>query len=118
VFDGDAVIDLSQPFDWDAHRIQGIRGLRVSAHFFIRRDGTLISRACTLRAWPADVGLARTERCNDFSIGINSKHGRQPFTEAQYAACTAGALAETGYPSRPWWAQRHARGRKTDPAPI
>src|SRR3569833_2683312 len=56
VFDGDAVIDLfTNRLDWDAHPYyQGIRGLEVSAHFFIRRDGTLLQFVpCALRAWHA-----------------------------------------------------------------
>src|SRR3569833_892956 len=53
VFDGDAVIDLlTNRLDWDAHPYyQGIRGLEVSAHIYIRRDGTLIQFVpCALRA--------------------------------------------------------------------
>ena len=58
VFDGDAVIDLfTNRLDWDAHPYyQEIRGIKVSAHFFIRRDGTLIQFVpCSLRAWHAGV---------------------------------------------------------------
>ena len=40
VFDGDAVIELfTNRLDWDAHPyFQQIRGLKVSAHFLIRRS--------------------------------------------------------------------------------
>ena len=58
VFDGDAVIELfTNRLDWDAHPYyQGIRGIEVSAHFFIRRDGSLIQFVpCALRAWHAGV---------------------------------------------------------------
>src|SRR3569623_3558534 len=90
-FDGNAVIDLfTNRLDWDAHPYyQGIRGLEVSAHFFIRRDGNLIQFVpCALRAWHAGASAWQgRERCNDFSIG-NELEGRDalPITAAQYAA--------------------------------
>jgi N-acetyl-anhydromuramoyl-L-alanine amidase len=45
---------------------------KVSAHFFIRRDGELIQFvSCLNRAWHAGVSAWQgRERCNDFSIGI------------------------------------------------
>lgn len=51
---------------------QEIHERRVSAHFFIRRDGTLIQFVpCGLRAWHAGVSERKgRQRCNDFSIGI------------------------------------------------
>jgi AmpD protein len=93
VFDGDAVIDLfTNQLDWDAHPYyQGMRGLRVSAHFFIRRDGSLIQFVpCSLRAWHAGISNWQgRECCNDFSIGIELEGTDDlPFTEAQYAALT------------------------------
>ncbi len=51
---------------------QQIQGLRVSCHFFIRRDGELIQFVATeKRAWHCGVStcLGR-ERVNDFSIGV------------------------------------------------
>ena len=49
-----------------------IAGLRVSAHFLIRRDGSVIQFVpCTQRAWHAGVSQWRgRSRCNDFSVGI------------------------------------------------
>jgi AmpD protein len=66
----------------------GIRGLRVSSHFFIRRDGELIQFVpCGARAWHAGESSWRgRERCNDFSLGIELEGTDElPFTDAQYA---------------------------------
>ena len=124
VFDGDAVIDLfTNRLDWDAHPyFQEIRGLKVSAHFFIRRDGTLIQFVpCTLRAWHAGVSSWQAcERCNDFSIGIELEGTDDvPFTDAQYA--TLAPLVQQlkqAYPIRAVVGHSDiAVGRKTDPGP-
>ena len=124
VFDGDAVIDLfTNRLDWDAHLYyQGIRGLRVSAHFFIRRDGTLIQFVpCTLRAWHAGLSTWQgRERCNDFSIGIELEGtDDQSFTEAQYAALAPLVrLLKQAYPIQAVVGHSDiAAGRKTDPGP-
>lgn len=49
-----------------------IADLKVSSHFFIRRDGSLIQfTSCLHRAWHAgQSNWQGHERCNDFSIGI------------------------------------------------
>jgi N-acetyl-anhydromuramoyl-L-alanine amidase len=74
--------------DWDAHPyFQSIRGLKVSTHFFIRRDGELIQFVpCSRRAWHAGISSWQgQERCNDFSIGIELEGSDDtPFTEPQY----------------------------------
>ena len=125
VFDGDAVIDLfTNRLDWDAHPYyQEIRDLRVSAHFFIRRDGSLIQFVpCTLRAWHAGVSSWQNcERCNDFSIGIELEGTDElPFTDAQYA--TLAPLVQQlkqAYPIRAVVGHSDiAAGRKTDPGPY
>lgn len=124
VFDGDAVIDLfTNQLDWDAHPYyQGIRGIKVSAHFFIRRDGTLIQFVpCTLRAWHAGVSSWQgCERCNDYSIGIELEGTDDlAFTDAQYA--TLAPLVQQlkrAYPIRAVVGHSDiAAGRKTDPGP-
>ncbi len=125
VFDGDAVIDLfTNRLDWDAHPYyQGIRGIEVSAHFFIRRDGSLLQFVpCTLRAWHAGASSWQgRERCNDFSIGIELEGSDTlPFTDAQYAALTPllRILKQT-YPIRAVVGHSDiAPGRKTDPGPL
>jgi N-acetyl-anhydromuramoyl-L-alanine amidase len=124
VFDGDAVIELfTNQLDWDAHPYyQGIRGIQVSAHFFIRRDGTLIQFVpCSLRAWHAGVSSwQERERCNDFSIGIELEGSDDlPFTEAQYATLTPLLqLLKQAYPIQAVVGHSDiAPGRKTDPGP-
>lgn len=91
VFEGDAVERLfTNCLDWDAHPyFQSIRGLEVSAHFLIRRDGQLVQFVSTdERAWHAGVShyAGRSAR-NDDSIGIELE-GLEGglFTPAQYAA--------------------------------
>lgn len=99
-----------------------LQGLRVSAHFLVRRGGELMQFVPTLRrAWHA--GASRfdgRERCNDFSIGIELEGcGDVPYTAAQYRRLIAltRALARR-HPLR--WLAGHsdiAPGRKTDPGP-
>lgn len=57
----------------DAHPyFKEIEQLRVSAHFCIKRDGSLLQFvSCLDRAWHAGVSLYHgRDKCNDFSIGI------------------------------------------------
>jgi len=122
VFDGDAVIQLfTNQLDWDAHPYyQGIRGIKVSAHFLIRRDGRLIQFVpCGLRAWHAGVSSwCERERCNDFSIGIELEGTDElPFTEAQYASLLPLLRSlKQAYPIRAVVGHSEiAPGRKTDP---
>ena len=74
VFVGSAVQRLfTNRLDWDEHPYyQGIRGLKVSAHFVIRRSGrTQQFVSCDARAWHAGVSQWRgRDNCNDWSIGI------------------------------------------------
>ncbi|KAB2311600.1 1,6-anhydro-N-acetylmuramyl-L-alanine amidase AmpD [Betaproteobacteria bacterium SCN2] len=123
-FGGSAVEELfTNRLDWDAHPYyQGIRGLEVSAHFFIRRDGELIQFVpCSMRAWHAGASnWCGRERCNDFSIGIELEGSDElPFTEAQYASLAelTRTLKET-YPITSIVGHADiAPGRKTDPGP-
>lgn len=99
-----------------------IAHLRVSAHFLIRRDGTLLQFVSTrARAWHAGASNWQgRERCNDFSIGIELEGcDTLPFETAQYRRLAA-VLRRIG--------RRHpgvalaghsdiAPGRKTDPGP-
>ena len=73
-FKGDAVqAFFTNTLDHDSHPyFEQLRGVKVSAHFFIRRGGELIQFvSCDQRAWHAGVSShhGRTD-CNDFSIGI------------------------------------------------
>jgi AmpD protein len=75
--------------DFSAHPyFEGLRGLKVSAHFFVRRNGELIQFVpCSKRAWHAGVSQWKgRERCNDFSIGIELEGlDDQEFAAPQYA---------------------------------
>ena len=76
--------------DWDAHPYFGeIRGMKVSTHLLIRRDGEIVQFVpLTERAWHAGESRFRgRERCNDFSIGIELEgEDQKPYDERQYAA--------------------------------
>lgn len=73
-YGGDAIERLfTNRLDWDAHPyFQRIRGLRVSAHFLLRRDGRAVQFvSCGQRAWHAGASAWRgRENCNHYSIGI------------------------------------------------
>ena len=107
--------------DCDAHPyFAGLRGLQVSAHFFIRRDGEAVQFvSCEQRAWHAGVSSWRgRENCNDFSIGIELE-GLEglAFEAAQYHALARllRALA-AAYPIDEVTGHEHvAPGRKADP---
>jgi N-acetyl-anhydromuramoyl-L-alanine amidase len=89
-FGGNGVVDLFlNRLDHKAHPYyQTLRGLKVSSHFFIRRDGELIQFVpCERRAWHAGVSRWRgRERCNDFSIGVELEGTDDSgFTDVQYS---------------------------------
>jgi N-acetyl-anhydromuramoyl-L-alanine amidase len=99
-----------------------IAGLKVSAHYLIRRDGTLIQYVePEKRAWHAGASSWKgRERCNDFSIGVELEGSDDvPFAEPQYetlAALTKSLIERFG----PLDIAGHsdiAPGRKTDPGP-
>ena len=82
VFDGDAVIDLfTNQLDWDAHPYyQGIRGIKVSAHFFIRRDGTLIQFVPCSAAGLARRGIELAANTNAATIFPSASSSKAPTT--------------------------------------
>lgn len=99
-----------------------IHHLRVSAHYFIRRDGTLIQFVDPdLRAWHAGASSWRgLPRCNDFSIGIELEGSdRQPFEPAQYLQLARLITTlRRRYPIEDVVGHADiAPGRKTDPGP-
>jgi len=125
VFGGDAVVDLfMNRLDPQAHPYYGnIAALRVSAHFFIRRDGTLLQFVpCAKRAWHAGQSSWRgRERCNDFSVGIELEGADDlAFSDAQYGRLTVLAAAlYARYPITDTVGHSDiAPGRKTDPGPA
>lgn len=124
-FGGDGVIDLFtnrlNPAEHPYY--QTIHQLRVSAHFFIRRDGELIQFVpCGKRAWHAGVSSWRgRERCNDFSIGIELEgDDATPFEDAQYEMLTLllQALKQAYRIAGVVGHSDIAPGRKTDPGPC
>lgn len=99
-----------------------LRGLRVSAHFFIRRDGQLIQFVPTVaRAWHAGLSLFKgRDKCNDFSIGVELEGcDTDAFTDAQYKIlCDLTAALLRRHPLTDVAGHQHiAPGRKTDPGP-
>ena len=123
-YGGDAIERLfTNRLDWDAHPYYAqIRGLQVSSHFVVRRDGELLQFvSCDERAWHAGASQWRGRAdCNDFSIGIELE-GLEggPFEPAQYARLVtlAKAIARR-YPVRGIAGHEHvAPGRKFDPGP-
>jgi AmpD protein len=114
---------FTNSLDWDEHPyFQEIRGLQVSAHFFVRRDGSLWQFvSCDERAWHAGRSYYRgRENCNDDSIGIELEGlETESFTVAQYATLSSlcQALANQ-YPVAHVAGHEHiAPGRKHDPGP-
>lgn len=124
VYGGDGVLQLfTNQLDPAAHPYYAqIAGLRVSAHFFIRRTGELFQCVpVTARAWHAGVSSWEgRERCNDFSIGIELEGDDEtPFEVAQYQTLQV-LLAALGaaYPIKAVTSHAQiAPGRKTDPGP-
>ncbi|WP_301256959.1 1,6-anhydro-N-acetylmuramyl-L-alanine amidase AmpD [Eleftheria terrae] len=107
--------------DWDAHPyFDQIRGMEVSAHFVIRRDGELLQFvSCEQRAWHAGrSSFQGRENCNDYSIGVELEGLEdEPFTGPQYACLVPLLQAlRQRYPVAHVAGHEHvAPGRKRDP---
>jgi len=113
--------------DWDAHPyFSELRGMEVSAHLLIRRDGRLLQFVpFHCRAWHAGASSFRGRKhCNDFSIGIELEGcDETAYADAQYE-CLAAVIRAL------WFAYPDlnarsiaghcdvAPGRKTDPGPA
>lgn len=124
-YGGDGVIQLfTNKLDPNEHPYYAeIAHLKVSSHFFIRRDGELIQFAsCLDRAWHAGVSNWQgRERSNDYSIGIELEGSDfEDFEPAQYT--TLQALIKglsANYPIQAITGHSDiAPGRKTDPGPY
>jgi len=100
-----------------------IKDMRVSAHLFIRRDGSIIQFVpFQKRAWHAGKSKYEgREVCNDFSIGIELEGTDEvEYTDIQYQQLGAAIEAIlTAYPAitrdRITGHSNIAPGRKTDP---
>lgn len=116
---------FTNTLDWHKHPYYQteIRGMTVSAHLFIRRDGAIVQFVSFLeRAWHAGISrFEGRERCNDFSIGIEMQGtDTLPYTDAQYTALAkiTRVLMQTYSgitASRITGHSDIAPGRKTDP---
>lgn len=103
---------------------ESLRGLKVSSHFFIDREGKIWQFVSTKkRAWHAGQSQFQGQsRCNDFSIGIEMEGSDfVAFDEKQYLSLekllTALVQAELGLR----FITGHsdiAPDRKTDPGPY
>lgn len=126
-YGGDAVERLfTNRLDRAAHPgFADLAGLKVSAHFFIRRDGSLRQFVSTaMRAWHAGVSSCLGRGAvNDFSIGIELEGcDEEAFTRCQYESLDVLADAlQRRYPrlsrDRYFGHSDVAPGRKTDPGP-
>jgi len=122
---GNAVIELfTNRLDPRVHPyFTNIAAQRVSAHFFIRRDGMVIQFvSCLQRAWHAGISCWQgRERCNDFSLGIELEGDDQTaFTPPQYQALSnLLAVLCRHFPVDSVAGHLDiAPGRKTDPGPY
>jgi len=122
VYGGQQVQRLfTNTLDWGEHPYyQQIEGLKVSAHFFICRQGDLWQFvSCDDRAWHAGVSHYRgRDNCNDDSIGIELEGLEgELFEAAQYETLSGlcAALAAR-YPVQHIAGHEHvAPERKGDP---
>lgn len=123
-YGGDAIERLFiNELDWDAHPyFSQIRGLQVSAHFLVRRNGELLQFVATdRRAWHAGRSTWRgCPDCNDYSVGIELEglEGGH-FEETQYERLAALLLElRRQHPLDEVVGHEHiAPGRKSDPGP-
>jgi AmpD protein len=123
-YGGDAVQQLfTNQLDGDAHPyFETLRGLAVSAHFYVRRDGELWQFvSCDDRAWHAGASSWRGRtNCNDDSIGIELEGLEgDVFEDAQYEtlASLCPALAQRYAIAFVAGHEHIAPGRKQDPGP-
>jgi AmpD protein len=123
-FGGNYVAELFQnTLKCDAHpSFASLKGLQVSSHFLIQRDGTVQQFVSVLdRAWHAGVShFQGRDGCNDFSIGIELEGSDHcPFESLQYASLIK--LSQTLISHFPiehiLGHEEIAPGRKTDPGP-
>lgn len=124
-FHGTAVVDFFEnQLDMARYpQLAELADIKVSAHFFVRRDGAVLQFvSCDDRAWHAGVSMWRGRSvCNDFSIGIEIEgDDKTPFSDKQYAALNALlASIKNQYPIQGVTTHSEiAPGRKIDPGPT
>ncbi len=123
-YGGDGIRQLfTNTLDWSDHPYyQTIRGLEVSAHFVVRRDGKVLQFVSTAeRAWHAGRShWDGRDAANDWSIGIELEGLEgDSFEPAQYAALEELLPAiDRDRAIRHVVGHEHvAPGRKIDPGP-
>lgn len=123
-FGSDAIVRLfTNDLDYAAHPYyRTLDGMRVSAHFLIRRTGELLQFVpCTRRAWHAGVSTwCGRGGCNDYSIGIELEGTDDaPYAEPQYRVLAELVRAlRSAYPIADVVGHCDiAPARKTDPGP-
>ena len=124
VYGGDEVerFFLNQ-LDVSAHAyFAALHDVRVSAHFFIRRDGRCVQFVSSReRAWHAGVSSWRgRSNCNDYSVGVELEGLEgETFETAQYEALCEllRALAGQGRCLDVAGHEHVSAGRKGDPGP-
>lgn len=113
--------------DHDAHPyFDEIRGLQVSSHLLIKRDGSVTQFVpFTQRAWHAGESCFRGQgRCNDYSLGIELEgEDDTPYDDRQYE--TLPQVLHAIFKAYPAITAREvaghcdiAPGRKSDPGPA
>ena len=122
VYEGNAVINFltGQAQTIEHPYLDSIKDLKVSAHFFIRRQGELIQMvSCDDKAWHAGVSHYRgRDHCNDDSIGIELEGLEGESFEAEQYETLSGLCASLlqHYPIEHLAGHEHiAHGRKKDP---
>jgi AmpD protein len=121
-YGGDEVQQLfTNQLDWNAHPyFETIRGIEVSAHFYVRRNGELWQFvSCDDRAWHAGASSWRGRaNCNDDSIGIELEGIEgEYFESAQYETLSSlcPAIAQRYAIAFIAGHEHIAPGRKADP---
>ena len=124
-FGGPWIVELfTNRLNMNAHpHFATLANQRVSAHFLIRRDGSLAQFvSCAMRAWHAGASSWRgRERCNDFSIGVELEGADDvSYADLQYATlATLTRALRRRYRIRDLAGHSDiAPGRKTDPGPA
>ena len=128
VFGGPEIEQLfCNELDWDSHSyFDEIRGLEVSAHLLIRRDGELVQFVPLGKsAWHAGESCFRGQTtCNDYSIGIELEgEDDLAYDDRQYATLISvlGTLLRAYTSLSTSRIAAHSDispGRKTDPGPA
>ena len=123
-YGGDGIERLfTNTLDWSAHPyFETIRGLQVSAHFVVRRDGSVRQFVSVDdRAWHAGRShWAGRDAANDWSIGVELEGLEgDTFEPAQYAALARllPAIDRERAVAQVVGHEHVAPGRKVDPGP-